>query len=265
MVGFTKLATAGLLATSALAAPHGHHHSHTKRSTSKRGAAYNDVALIEPVAHAVSWAYDWNMLAMGLVPNGVEFVPMLWGSKMFGGWASAIQTTLASGSKYILGFNEPDNPAQAGMAPSDAVHAYKEYITPYAGKATLISPSTTNSNNPSEGLDWMKQFMDGCSDCNIGGLSVHWYGESADDLKKFVSQAVDLGNQYGIDQVWLTEFTLNSAINGGNPDEAATFLQDVLPWLDSQPNVARYAYFMCAEGYLLSGGSLSPSGQVYTS
>lgn len=263
MVGFSKFAAAGLLATTAVAAPHAHQHSHPKRSTSKRGAAYNDVSLIQPLAHSVSWAYDWNMAADGTVPDGVEYVPMLWGSKMFGGWGSAIQTTLASGSKYILGFNEPDISSQAAMDPSDAVQAYKEYITPYAGKATLISPSVTSSNAPGQGLDWMKQFMDACSGCNIGGLSVHWYGNDADDLKSFVQKAIDLGNQYGIDQIWLTEFTLNSAMNGG--DSGASFLQDVLPWLDSQPNVARYAYYMCAEGFLINGGSLSQSGQVYTS
>lgn len=265
MVHFSTLATASLLATSALAAPHGNRHHHPKRSNNKRGAAYNDVAMIKPVAHAVSWAYDWNMLANGLVPEGVEFVPQLWGSKMFGGWASAIQTTLASGSNYILGFNEPDNAGQASMSPSEAVQAYQEHITPYAGKATLISPSVTNSNNPGEGLDWLKTFMDSCSDCDIGAISVHWYGDEPEDLKSFISKAVDFGNQYGIDEIWLTEFTLNSAMNGGDPTAAAEFLKEVMPWLDSQPNVARYAYFMCAEGYLLNGGSLTPSGEVYTS
>lgn len=265
MVCFSKLATAGLLAATALAAPHAKHHQHPKRSQNKRGAAYNDVAMIEPVAHAVSWAFDWNMLAMGLVPQGVEFVPMLWGSKMFGGWGSAIQTSLASGSKYILGFNEPDNPSQASMSPSDAVQSYHEYITPYAGQATLLSPSVTNSENPGEGLEWLGTFMDGCSDCNIGGISVHWYGDEPEDLKTFVTQAVDFANQRGIEEVWLTEFTLNSAMGGSNDQKAADFLKEVLPWLDSQPTVTRYAYFMCAEGYLLSGGSLTASGEVYTS
>lgn len=264
MVSF-KLATAALMATSAIAAPHGAHHQH-KRSGSKRGAAYNQASLVQPMSEAVSWAYDWNMSPNGLLPLGTEYVPMLWGSKMFGGWGTAIQTALSSGSKYILGFNEPDNPSQANMSPSDAVNSYHNYITPYAGMATLISPGVTNGDGPNQGLNWLKSFMDGCSDCNIGGLAVHWYGTDPEDLKDFVSQAIDLGNQYGISEIWLSEFALTSAINGGGGSQSVDFLQQVLPWLDSQPNLARYAYFMCSDGYLLSGSSsLSPSGEVYAS
>lgn len=265
MVSF-KLATAALLATSALAAPHGHNHHHNKRLANKRGAAYTEPSLVHPVSESVSWAYDWNMLPNGILPTGLEYVPMLWGSKMFGGWGTAIQTMLSSGSKYILGFNEPDMSHQANMSPSDAVSSYLNYITPYAGQATLISPAVSNGNGPTQGLNWLKTFMDSCGECNIGGLAVHWYGDSAEDFKNHVSKAIDLGNQYGISEIWVTEFALNSALSGGDPSKSADFLQQVMPWLDSQPNVARYSYFMCATGYLLdSPNTLSISGQSYAS
>lgn len=265
MVYLPKLATTALLATSAMAAPHGVSHVHKRSDTTKRGACYSDASVVQPIAHAVSWAYDWNMFPDGILPLGVEFVPMLWGSKMFGGWGTAIQTSLSSGSKYILGFNEPDNPGQASMSPSDAVDAYHQYITPFAGRASLVSPAVTNGQGPSQGLDWLKSFMDACADCSIEALAVHWYGDSADDFKDFVTQAIDLGNQYGIGQVWVTEFALNSAIGGGDASGSADFLNEVMPWLDSQANVARYAYYMVADGHMVNGGSLSPSGEAYAS
>lgn len=269
MVSSFKLATAVLLATLAMATPHDvhhrHHHIHERSKGGKRGACYDDASLLQPLSHAVSWAYDWNMLADGILPDGVEYVPMLWGSKMFGGWFSSIETALSGGSQYILGFNEPDIQSQANMSPAEAVSAYHNYVTPYAGKATLVSPAVTSAVGPGLGLDWLRQFMDSCSDCNIGALAIHWYGETADDFKNYVSQAIDLGKKYNIDQIWVTEFALSSAMDGGAPAQSAAFLKKVMPWLDKHPNVARYAYFMASDGYLLSGSSLSASGQVYAS
>jgi hypothetical protein len=261
MVSFKTLLTAGLLASSAVAAPH----NIQKRSSSKRGAAYNDASAVKALGGSISWAYDWNMLNMGSLPSGVEFVPMLWGSKMFGGWLAAIETALASGSSYILGFNEPDNAGQAAMSPSEAAQAYKQYITPFSGKAKLVSPGVTNSPSPGQGLDWMNSFLESCTDCGVTDLAVHWYGDSADDFKRFVNQATSFASQKGLNSVWVTEFALNSDINGGSSSQSAQFLSEVLPWLDSQPMVSRYAYFMCADGHLLSGNGLTSAGQIYTS
>jgi hypothetical protein len=253
MVSFKNLLTAGLLASSAVAAPHGHQHRHIeKRSSTKRGAAYNDVSAVQALGSngSISWAYDWNMLASGTLPSGVEFVPMLWGSKMFGGWLSAIETALASGSKYILGFNE----------------AYKQYITPYSGQAKLVSPGVTNSGSAGQGLDWMNTFLQSCTDCGISDLAVHWYGNSAEEFKTFVNQAISFASEKGLESVWITEFALNNDIStGASSSESEQFLSEVLPWLDSQPMVARYAYFMCANNYLISGSGLTSAGNIYVS
>ncbi|KAL3460259.1 hypothetical protein BJX64DRAFT_290422 [Aspergillus heterothallicus] len=273
MVSFKYLSTI-LLATSALAAPHGHTHQHLhavqKRSetSTKRGAAYNDATLVQTLSNSglVSWAYDWNMYIMGDLPSGVEFVPMLWGSKMFTGWFAAIQTLLSSGSSYILGFNEPDMSSQADMSSSEAAGYYRQYISPYSGKAKLISPAVTNGEGDDTGLSWARNFLDSCTDCGVTGLAVHWYGDSADDFKTFVNKATALAAEYNLEETWVTEFALNSDFSGtGGTQTSADFLGEVLPWLDEQTAVTRYAYFMCADGYLLSGSELSVSGQKYTS
>lgn len=264
MVSFTKLFTAGLMATSALAAPV----KVQKRSTSKRGAAYNDVSTVPAMTNGgnVAWAYNWAMSLSGNLPEGIDFVPMLWGAKDFGGWVTAIETALSSGSEYILGFNEPDITSQADMSASDAASYYKNYITPYAGKAKLISPAVSSSTNDGQGLSWMNSFLSSCSSCELSGLAVHWYGNNIDEFKTFVQQAIDTASSYSLSEVWITEFALASDVNG-IADESATnsFVSDAITYLDSQSAVTRYSYFMAADNYLLSGSSLNSVGQTYCS
>ncbi|KAL2810818.1 hypothetical protein BJX63DRAFT_400980 [Aspergillus granulosus] len=272
MVSFKYLST-GLLAATALAAPHGHAHQHLhahKRTatSTKRGAAYNDASLVQTLSTngIVSWAYDWNMYTMGNLPSEVEFVPMLWGAKMFSEWFAAIQTLLDSGCSYILGFNEPDMSSQAAMSSSEAAGYYRQYITPYSDKAKLVSPAVTNGVGDDMGLTWARNFLDACTDCGISALAVHWYGDSADDFKAFVNKATALAAEYSLEETWVTEFALNSDLSGtGGTQTSADFLGEVLPWLDEQTAVSRYAYFMCADGYLLSGSGLSVSGEKYAS
>ncbi|KAJ5083154.1 hypothetical protein N7456_012581 [Penicillium angulare] len=271
MVSFTKLFTAGLVATTALAQPHAMHrslHKAQKRSTSKRGAAYNDVSAVSSLTSSgtVSWAYNWAFSLDGNLPSGVDYVPMLWGAKFFGGWITGIESLLSSGSNYIMGFNEPDMSSQANMSPSEAAGYYNQYITPYSGSAKLISPSVTSSTDDGKGLSWFEEFMSDCSSCNITGLAVHWYGNSIDEFKSFVQQAVSTASNYNLPEVWVTEFALNSDVSGvTDQSSAADFVNQAVTWMDSQTNVTRYSYFMCADNYLLTNGALNTVGTAYTS
>lgn len=268
MVSFTSLFTSGLLATSALAVPFNHVKRDSTTSSSKRGAAYNDINTVSTLTSAgtISWAYNWGMWLSGDLPSNVEYVPMLWGAQDFTGWVTAIETALSSGSNYILGFNEPDMSSQANMAPANAASYYTQYITPYSGKAKLISPAVTSSSESGMGLSWFTEFMDGCSSCGLTGLAVHWYGDSAEDFESFITEAITTAQQYSLTEVWITEFALNADVNGV-ADEATTadFLNTVLSWLDSQSMVTRYSYFMCADNYLLSDSTLNAAGQAYVS
>ncbi|KAJ5288421.1 hypothetical protein PENANT_c087G00925 [Penicillium antarcticum] len=235
---------------------------------SKRGAAYNDISNVSPLSEAgtVSWAYNWAVTEPKELPPGVEFVPMLWGTANFDGWQASLESTLSSGSNYILGFNEPDMSSQASLSPSVAAKYYREYITPFQSKAKLVSPAVTSSTSPDMGLGWLGEFMGACSSCSISGVAVHWYGDSADSFKGFIYEVITFARSYGLSEVWITEFGLEADINGVTDDKATeTFIHVVTPWLDSQSLVARYSYFMCAEGYLLSGGALNAAGKAYIS
>jgi hypothetical protein len=274
MVSFTQLFTTGLLATSALAIPVAKpitvevEKRNSTTNTSKRGAAYNDIALVSPLGSTgtISWAYNWASSMFGTLPSNVDYVPMLWGARDFGGWVTAVETALSSGSNYILGFNEPDMTSQADMSASQAAGYYQTYITPYSGRAKLISPAVTSSTTSGMGLSWFQEFMSDCSSCGISGLAVHWYGDTADEFQSFVSQAVSTAASYGLSEVWVTEFALSQDVGGViNAATTSSFLQTVLPWLDAQTNVTRYSYFYCADNYLLTDTTLNQAGQTYTS
>ncbi|EPS32052.1 hypothetical protein POX_d05773 [Penicillium oxalicum] len=274
MVSFTRLFTTGLVAASAVAVPIAQPvtvevQQRSTASSSKRGAAYNDVSTVQPLTSSggVSWAYNWAMSSWGqALPSNVEFVPMLWGAKDFGGWFAAIETALSSGCGYILGFNEPDIGSQANMSPSQAAGYYQNYITPFSGKAKLISPAVSSSTNAGMGLSWLGEFLNDCSSCGLSGLAVHWYGETAEQFKSHITQALSLAADHGIPEVWVTEFALSADVGGvTDASNTAAFLSEVLPWLDAQQGVSRYSYFMCAENYLVSGNALNQAGQAYVS
>lgn len=108
--------------------------------------------------------------------------------------------------------------------------------------------------------------MESCIDCSISAAAVHWYGDSVDDFKLFVENATILARSHDLSEIWITEFALNADIGGVADDEATTkFVQSVTSWLDSQTMVTRYSYFMCAEGYILTHGSVNTVGQAYAS
>lgn len=269
MQGITDLAMTAfspllLLLVTILDLDHASAHPELSRRNcrSKRGAAYNNSSAVPVLASGgkISWAYNWDASSNG--EPGVEFVPMMWGSRYDEETLDRIDSAVRDGSTHILGFNEPDHSEQANMSPSDAASVYKQYITPFVDRAQLVSPATTNG---ADGLDWMGNFLKLCSDCEISVMAVHWYGATADDFKEHITKSQTLAAQHGLDELWVTEFALAEDMTGTvhDPTSSVEFLRQVLPWLDQQCNIGRYAYFMTADNYLLDGTSLSQTGEAY--
>ncbi|KAL4738120.1 hypothetical protein BDV11DRAFT_216152 [Aspergillus similis] len=232
----------------------------------KRGAAYNDASLVSVLTstNSVSWAYNWALTSDGNLPGDVEFVPMVWDDAFLGeeSFSQAIAAAVGTGSTHLLGFNEPDVVGQANMTASHAALQYRTYLTPFQTQLKLVSPAVTNSVLDSEGLGWMRSFLQLCEECAIGALAVHWYGDSVADFRNYVNQAQELAAQHGIPEIWITEFALASPID---EEMSINFLSDILPWLDLQCGVQRYAYFMVEEGRLINDDQLSPIGKTYVS
>jgi len=228
-----------------------------QNSGSKRGVAYNDAKLTDCLTSSskISWGYNWGSSPAGL--EHVKFVPTLWGTDSLytDSWSKNAESAIESGSTHLFSFNEPDHSAQSNMSPESAASAWKQYMEPFAGKAQLCSPSVTNGGG-SMGLNWLKSFLESCSDCTIDCLNIHWYdsAENVEYFKKHVNDAADLAPGK---PVFVSEFAATG--------DQEKFLETVMPWMDSNDAVSGYAYFMASDGVLVSGNEKSSLGQVYAS
>jgi hypothetical protein len=227
----------------------------------KRGVAYNDASLTTCLTDSpkVSWGYNWGSSSSGL-SDSVKFIPTLWGpSSLFtDSWSKNAKSAIESGSTHLFSFNEPDLGAQANLSPSEAASAWKTYMEPFAGQAKLCAPSVTNGGG-SMGLNWLSSFLESCSDCTIDCVNIHWY-DSAENVDYFKSHINDAAKIASGKEIFVSEFAAT-----GSDDQISTFLETVMPWMDSNDAVGGYAYFMASDGVLVSGGSQSAIGKTYAS
>ena len=251
----------------------------TTSASGKRGLAYNPSSGnldMWSSYSALSWGYNWADTPQGL-PSRMEYVPTLWGTASVhsGNWDSAVKAaTSGSGTHYLMSFNEPDNPGQANMDVGSAVAAFNQLMKPYASANVLLgSPSVTSATGPNsagipQGLDWLSGFLKQCTGCPISFVSIHWYGcqngcsvsSDISEFKSHVQSAIKAAVNPATGQnvpVWVTEFQSFTDPEG--------FLSEVLPWLDGEGGVSRYAYFMATEGILMNGGSVNAVGAKYAS
>ncbi|MCJ1363399.1 hypothetical protein MMC16_002506 [Acarospora aff. strigata] len=225
--------------------------------TGKRGLAYNAAALTQCFSQAsqVSWAYNWASSTTGL-SSAFQFVPMLWGlqSVHTSGWQAAATAAIATGATHLLSFNEPDLGSQSNLSPAQAVAGHKTHMQPFAGRAKISAPAVTNA-----GLKWLDQFLTACTDCTIDFVPVHWY-DSATNIVYFKNYITDAIAAAKGRPIWLTEFGA-----AGTQAQQVAFLKEVMPWLDAQAKVERYAYFGVFDGKLVSGTEMSVLGQTFAS
>lgn len=246
------------------------------KNTGKRGLSYNNAAYTMPFSLSgqnsqVSWAYNWYQTSGSGFNPALEYVPMLWSdaSDLTNSWATNAQASINAGSKHLLGFNEPDlclaGAGSSCMAMSDAVKAWKQYMEPFAGKALLGSPAVTNGGSPM-GLTWLSNFMGNCTGCHIDFINIHWYSNKWAGANYFKQQVQAAHEMSGGRPVWITEFGLDSS-TAYTEAELQSFLEEVMDWMDAQPYVQRYAYFMDTTNALMNsdGSGMSDTGAMYNS
>ncbi|KAF2727453.1 hypothetical protein EJ04DRAFT_582016 [Polyplosphaeria fusca] len=250
----------------------------TTHSTSKwnwkRGLAYNDPRVTYLFnSHKITWMYNWGHQDNGANTQKLEYVPMLWSNRQpsINNWHSDVAKYSKGRTLHALGFNEPDMTTNGGSnmpsLPGTAT-AYRAWITEikhYAPNLWIGSPAVTNgARGPSGkmGLDWLSDFLSACRDCSIDFVAIHWYDsyKSVDYFKAHVTKACQVA---GGRPLWITEFAPDPW--GTGEAEQIAFLRSVMPWLDANDCVERYAFFMATPGMLVSGDGqgLSELGKVY--
>lgn len=235
-------------------------------NTGRRGLAYNDASLVKTIlgmSDKFSWVYNWGSTDGGLdVP--ITFYPTLWGPQPdhTQGWSENAQAAIDAGADALMSFNECDNSGQCNTAPDVAAAKHKEYMGPFAGKARILAPSITSSQEPGQGIQWLEAFEKACgSGCPYDAVNAHWYGpggtEGADGFLDHIVKVHEAANGK---PVWVTEF---AATDG----DTAGFMKHALDELDNNPKynfVEKYSYFYLATGSLMeTSTSLSSIGNIY--
>jgi hypothetical protein len=206
-------------------------------------------------ALTVSWWYDWwSGAADQHALAGVQYVPMIFRDWTNGGCPSPA-TAAASGSKILLGFNEPDLPTQGNVSVARALELWPRLVET---GCRLGSPAGSSGH---AGRQWLAQFM--AAGPKVDFICAHWYVEySPDALADYLDA---LWNTYHL-PVWLTEV---GSLQGGEAANAA-LIPKVLDVLASRPFVERVAWFATREGdgwkgvgLVSAAGTLTAPGSVY--
>ncbi|KAI0267652.1 glycosyl hydrolase catalytic core-domain-containing protein [Gloeopeniophorella convolvens] len=227
-------------------------------SNSKRGLAWPSDNTFDPAVFEAggltTWLYDWG--PTNTAKNAeFPFYPMQWNTGGIDSLASVVSQTQPD---VVMGFNEPDNAAQANISPADAATYWKQYFNPLKSSGvTLLSPAVND-------ITWLDSFFSACADgCIVDAIALHWYGGWTDDLEPFIQSAFKYNKP-----IWLTEFALGWV--GGQPtvDNYLQFLPLALQYLDSTPQVAKYSFFGAFHDgnpwqFFNADGTLTALGQLY--
>lgn len=200
------------------------------QSCPKRGVGLTYSRCDDVSATHVAWYYTWGTEPIRCA--GAEAVPMLWGR-------SAVGEPVSGDGEWLMGFNEPDRPDQANMAPAEAAMLWRQVEHAYVTRR-LLSPAPSHMN-----LDWLVKFWQAYIDLygappRLDALAVHCYLTTAAECQSVIMTVAGWAEDWGVPGgVWLTEFAFV-------PEKTLDWAEqtiDFIAWLDANPAVARYAWF----------------------
>ena len=239
----------------------------------KRGIAYAfspnsagpDMNALKP---RVSWFYGWTTgpsAAAKPVMAGanMEFVPMIWNGSFK--VADAV-SSIPVGSKYLLGFNEPNFAKQANLTAQKAAELWPQVEQIAAMKQLqIVSPATNycaGNCNQTDPFVWLDDFFKACPSCKVDYIGVHWYACTLDALKNHINKMKKYNKP-----LWLTEF---ACVDGGpwSVDQVKAYAIASVAWLEQEPSVFRYSWFSGRTdiqnvSVFGNGGELTAVGSAY--
>lgn len=238
----------------------------------KRGicgdASPQDLATLAP---SVTWYYDWGVeppaVSQGQL-SGIEWVPMCWGA-VYPGDVAGIEARIPAGSKYLLGFNEPNFKSQANLTPAQAAAMWPNLEKIAADKGLeLVSPAVNWCGDCVDGVtndpvDWLDKFFAACPGCKVDYIAIHSYAPGSAALSNYL----DKFRKYN-KPLWITEF---APWDPPKPDfeGVVKYMKEAIPILENDPAVFRYSWFATRVGInpdislLAANGTLTKLGQLY--
>ena len=240
------------------------------RWTSKKGIAgnppYSDLN--------VNWWYDWNIDSSS--SRDLEYVAI----HQLRYWPGMNQNWQSLGINTVLGYNEPDNTAQANIAVGDAFWSWPDLL----GTGLRVgSPACTDGGVSS----WLLPFMTDiatsqANEDNAPGLRVdfmaqHYY-QAADPSNPSACAAqmynflLNIWNNTHL-PIWVTEWNNGANWTDGSPYAAPTYaqqqadIQAMTQMLESTPFVERYALYNWVEdtrSLVTSSNTVTAAGTTYS-
>jgi len=171
------------------------------------------------------WWYGWR-------PNpGGDGVPMIWGPSDLG-------KPVSGDAAWIMFYNEPENEYQSDVDPAPAATDWPVLLRTYPGRR-YVSPGCYS-------VEWLEEWLP-LVEVKPDALAAHCYmmmgGEGG--CKSHLERFIALAAQYGIGEVWVTEFAY-VPISGEGYDAAVAWMLDITAWMEVQPMITRYAWFELA-------------------
>jgi hypothetical protein len=237
----------------------------------KRGicgdASPGDLASFAPY---IAWYYNWSIeppaVSKGEL-SGIEWVPMQWGA-VSADKVATIASRIPEGSKYLLGFNEPNFKSQSNLTPAQAAAMWPHVETIAREKGlALVSPAVNWCGDCVDGVtndpvDWLDKFIAACPDCRFDYIAVHNYNSYLAPLKSYLKKFAKYGKP-----LWLTEFApWDDPVDSTG---VVNYMKEAVPYLENEPLVYRYAWFATRVksnpdiDLLDADGKLTKLGQLY--
>ena len=194
---------------------------------------------------------------------------MCWGA-VYAGDVSGIEARIPAGSKYLLGFNEPNFKSQANLTPAQAASMWPNLEKIAADKGLeLVSPAVNWCGDCVDGVtndpvDWLDKFFAACAGCKVDYIAIHSYAPGSAALSNYL----DKFRKYN-KPLWITEF---APWDPPKPDfdGVVSYMKEAIPILENDPLVFRYSWFATRVGInpdislLGANGTLTKLGQLYT-
>jgi hypothetical protein len=221
------------------------------RTANKRGVAYGHHSEpdLRALSKGISWWYNWAFEPDPAVRSafsglGVEYVPMVWGAKVD---TAQVGAKLLPSATTLLGFNEPNFYAQANLSARDAAQRWPGVqAVADAHGLTLVSPAVNFCGGGCQDTDpfaYLDAFFAACPGCRVDAVAVHLYVGCAGDGKNHAQWLINHLKTYESrfeQPLWLTEFACHDAANA---EQQRAFMIDAVTYLESDPRIARYAWF----------------------